>query len=200
VTLISYSEDPDGRISEHAWDLNGDGSFDDATGAIVTQRFSTPGDKQVALRVKDDKGAESTVSRAVTVRVPPPLAPPPAAPSEPRLLSPFPIVRLVGSAVSGGATIRMLAVRAPRGARALVRCSGSGCPAKRVEKLAGRSRLRFRAFEEWLDAGVVLEVFVRRGDRIGKYTRFRIRSGRVPKRTDACLRPGSLRRAPCPRG
>jgi hypothetical protein len=71
---------------------------------------------------------------------------------------------------------------------------------KRVEKLAGRSRLRFRAFEGWLDTGVVLEVFVRRADRIGKYTRFQIRSSRVPKRTDACLRPGTLRRAACPRG
>ncbi len=27
--LVSYSEDADGRISEHAWDLNGDGTFDE---------------------------------------------------------------------------------------------------------------------------------------------------------------------------
>jgi PKD domain len=201
VTFISYSDDPDGRITEHAWDMNGDGNFDEATGAVATQRFSTPGDKQVTLRVKDDKGSSTRVSRTINVRVPPATSPPSArrTVSEPRLLSPFPVVRLVGSAMSGGATIRMLAVRAPRGARALVRCTGSECPVKRVEKVAGRSRVRFRAFEQWLDAGVVLEVFVRRADRIGKYTRFEIRSYRVPKRADACLRPGTLRRAACPR-
>jgi PKD repeat protein len=201
VTFISYSDDPDGRIIEHAWDLNGDGSFDEGTGAVVTRRFSTPGDRQVALRVTDDKGSSTRVFRTITVRVPPAISPAPApsTASEPRLLSPFPVVRLVGSAMSGGARIRMLAVRAPRGARALVRCTGSDCPVKRVEKIAGGSRVRFRAFEEWLDAGVVLEVFVRRGDRIGKYTRFEIRSYGVPKRADGCLRPGTLRRTACPR-
>jgi hypothetical protein len=101
--------------------------------------------------------------------------------------------------MSEGASIRMLAVRAPRGARVLVRCTGPECPVKRVKKIAGRSRVRFGVFEEWLDAGVVLEVFVGRGDRIGKYTRFEIRSSRVPKRTDACLQPGTVRRAACPR-
>jgi hypothetical protein len=201
VTFISYSDDPDGRITEHAWDMNGDGNFGDATGAVVTQRFSTAGDKRVTLRVMDDKGSSTRVSRTITVRVPPATIPPPAPRPAfvPKLLSPFPVVRLVGSAMSGGASIRMLAVRAPRGARALVRCTGSECPVKRVEKVAGRSRVRFRPFEEWLDAGVVLEVFVRRGDRIGKYTRFKIRSNRVPKRADGCLRPGTLRRAACPR-
>jgi hypothetical protein len=208
VTLVSYSEDPDGRISEQLWDLNGDGNFDEGAGPVATVRFSTAGNKQVTLRVKDDKGASSTVSRTLTVRVPAATtsgSPTPAAAQPPRLLSPFPVVRLVGSAMSGGATVRILSVRAPARARVLVRCSGRGCPVKRVEKIAGRAPLRFGALEQWLDAGVVLEVFVRRGDRIGKYTRFEIRASRVPKRTDGCLRPGTLRpgtlrRAACPRG
>ena len=69
MTFVSYSEDADGRISEHAWDLNGDGTFDEV-GAVVTRKFSTAGDKQVTLRVTDDKGASATVSRTLQVRQP----------------------------------------------------------------------------------------------------------------------------------
>jgi hypothetical protein len=92
----------------------------------------------------------------------------------------------------------MLAVRAPTGAPVLVRCSGEGCPVKRVKKKARKARLRVKAFERRLPAGVVLEVFVRSSDRIGKYTRFKIRRNRIPQRTDACLRPGTTRRTACP--
>ena len=206
VTFVSYSEDPDGRITEHAWDLNGDGEFE-ANGAVATRRFSTAGARQVTLRVRDDMGASATVSRTLTVH--PPAASSPAASSPslstpgasppPRLLSPFPVVRLVGSLAPGGAIVRMLSVRAPAGALALVRCSGPGCPVKRVKKVTGKAPLRFGVLERRLLAGVVLEVFVRSGDRIGKFTRFKIRRNRIPKRTDACLRPGTMRRTACPK-
>jgi hypothetical protein len=201
VTFISYSEDPDGHITDHAWDVNGDGTFDEA-GAVVTRRFGTPGDQKVTLRVKDDKGASATVSRMLVVRQPaarPPSPSTPVAPPLPRLLSPFPVVRLVGSLVSGGAVVRMLAVRAPAGALVLVRCHGAGCPVNRVKKVAGKVRLRFGVLERRLPSGVVLEVLVRGGDRIGKYTSFRIRRNRFPQRTDACLRPGTTRRVACPK-
>jgi PKD domain len=203
VTFVSYSEDADGRISEHAWDLNGDGTFDEV-GAVVTRKFSTAGDKQVTLRVTDDKGASATVSRTLQVRQPlaatsPAPSPPKAAsPATPRLLSPFPVVRLIGSIVPEGAMIRMLLVRAPAGALVLVRCRGASCPVKRVKRVAGKALLRFGALERRLDPGVVLEVFVRRGDRIGKYTRFEIRQNRFPKRADACLQPGTIHRVACP--
>jgi hypothetical protein len=203
VTFFSSSEDADGRISEHAWDLNGDGAFDQV-GAVVTRRFSTAGDLRVTLRVTDDNGASATVSRMLTVRQPlvpalPGASTPVAAPSPtPRLLSPFPLVRLIGSLVSGKTIVRMLQVRAPRGALVVVRCRGASCPVKRVKKVAGKARLRFGAFEHQLRPGVVLEVFVRRGERIGKYTHFKIRRNRFPKRTDACLRPGTSQRIACP--
>jgi hypothetical protein len=204
VTLVSSSEDADGRISEHAWDLNGDGAFDQV-GAVVTRRFATAGDLRVTLRVTDDKGASATVSRTLTVRQPLVPAFPggsapvvPAPPSRARLLSPFPVVRLVGSIASGQTIVRMLQVRAPAGALVLVRCRGTSCPVKRVKKVARKRRLRFAAFEQELLPGVVLEVFVRRGDRIGKYTRFAMRRNRFPKRTDSCLRPGTSQRIACP--
>jgi hypothetical protein len=217
VTFVSYSDDPDGRITEQAWDMDADGLFDDATGPLVTRRFSTAGQRMVTLRVTDDNGAVSTLSLTISVREQPPAgatgpSPPPLLqPSPPllwqplvgptplpRVLSPFPIVRLVGSVTERGTQIRLLAVRAPKGAQALVRCLGRGCPVKRTKKVVGRNPVRFDAFKQLMPAGVVLEVLVHRGDSIGKFTRFKFRRNRRPQRADGCLWPGTNRMAPCP--
>jgi hypothetical protein len=97
-----------------------------------------------------------------------------------------------------GTEIRLLAVRAPKGARALVRCLGRGCPLKRATKVVGRDPVRFAGFKSLMPAGVVLEVLVQRGDSIGKFTRFKLRQNRRPQRADGCLWPGTTRMAPCP--
>jgi PKD repeat protein len=200
VTFVSYSDDHDGHISEQAWDLNADGNFDDATGPLVTHRFSAPGGRTVTLRVTDDKGADSTLSLTVFVREQPPssLQPLIGPAPLPSMLSPFPIVRLVGSVTEAGTKIRLLSVRAPKGARALVRCRGRGCPVKRAKKVVGRHPVRFGALKHLMPAGVVLEVLVHRDDTIGKFTRFRLRQNRRPRRADGCLWPGTNRMAPCP--
>jgi hypothetical protein len=209
VTFVSYSDDHDGHITEQAWDMDGDGLFDDATGPLVTRRFSTAGQSTVTLRVTDDEGAASTLSLTISVREQPPagatgLSPPPLrqpliGPTPlPRILSPFPIVRLVGSVIEQGTSIETLAVRAPKGAQALVRCLGRGCPVKRARKVVGRDPVRFGAFKRLMPAGVVLEVLVHRGDSIGKFTRFKLRQNRRPHRADGCLWPGTSRMAPCP--
>lgn len=209
VTFVSYSGDRDGGIAEQAWDMNGDGIFDDATGPIATRRFSLPGDRSITLRVTDDEGAASTLSLTVVVRdqpaasatgpSPPSTRQPVTGPTPlPSLLSPFPIVRLVGSVTHAGTRIRLLAVRAPRGVHVLVRCRGRGCPVKRAEKVVRRTPVRFAALERLMPAHVVLEVLVHRGDRIGKYTRFKLRRNRRPHRADGCLWPGTTRMAPCP--
>jgi PKD domain len=184
VTFVSYSHDSDGRITGQAWDTDGDGAFDDATGPIATKTFSLPGQKTVTLRVVDDRGAAATQSFAVLVRE--------------RLLSPFPSVRLAGSVTPVGTSIRLLSIRAPRGARALVRCRGEGCPLRRAAMVVRRAPARLRAAERVMPPGVVLEVLVRRGYRIGKFTRFKFRRGHPPRRTDGCLWPGTTRMAPCP--
>jgi hypothetical protein len=114
------------------------------------------------------------------------------------MLSPFPIVRLVGSVTELGTRIKLLSVSAPRGARAVVRCRGAGCPVKRAEKLVGRAPVQFAALKRLMPAGVVLDVLVRRGDSIGKYTRFKLRRNRRPQRADGCLWPKTGRMAPCP--
>ena len=204
VTFVSYSDDRDGNVTSQTWDLDGDGAFDDAAGAVVTRRYAVPGPKKVTLLVRDDRGATSTMSLTVQVAAqsgsstlaPQPLVSGPAP--LPKLLSPFPIVRLVGSAAWSGTSIELLTVRAPKGARALVRCRSEDCPVKRIRKTARRKRLRFKAAERIMPTGAVLEVLVRRGDRIGKFTRFRFRRSRRPVRTDGCLWPHTKKMAPCP--
>jgi PKD repeat protein len=209
VTFVSYSDDRDGRITEQTWDLNGDGIFDDAAGPLATRRFSVPGGKTVTLRVTDDKGAASTLSLTVEVLAqpragatspsPPASRQPVAGPTPlPKMLSPFPIVRLVGSVTGRGTRIVLLSVSAPRGARAVVRCRGAGCPVKRAEKLVGRGPVRFAAFQRRMPPGLVLEVLIHRGDSIGKYTRFKLRRKRRPQRADGCLWPNTGGMAPCP--
>jgi PKD domain len=209
VTFVSYSEDRDGHITNQAWDLNGDGNFDDATGPLVTRRFSVPGARTVTLRVTDDQGAASTLSLTISVQEQPPAAatgastPPSLQPvvgpaALPRMLSPFPIVRLVGSVTAVGTEIHVLSVRAPKGAHVLVRCLGRGCPIKHAKKVVGGGPVRFGALKRLMPAGVVLEVLVHRGDSIGKYTRYKLRRNRRPHRADGCLWPGTTRMAPCP--
>jgi hypothetical protein len=115
------------------------------------------------------------------------------------MLSPFPIVRLVGSVTDVGTQIDLLTVRAPKGARATIRCRGRGCPvSRRAKKVVGRAPVRFDAFKRALPAGVVLEVLVDRGGSIGKFTRFKLRQNRRPQRADGCLWPHTTRMAPCP--
>jgi glucose/arabinose dehydrogenase/Ca2+-binding RTX toxin-like protein len=75
VTLdASGSTDPDSPPPlTFAWDLDGDGQFDDATGPVVSQTYVTPGDYAPAVRVSDSDGAYGTAS--ASLHVTDPLAP-----------------------------------------------------------------------------------------------------------------------------
>jgi PKD repeat protein len=215
VNLTSDSSD-DGGLAEQLWDLDGDGAFDDASGSRAKLMFTAPGNHTVSLLVRDGHGATSTVSKVITARRSTLLQPitnqpgsnsppakgnpgPSAGLSQPvlRLISPFPVVRLTGSVVKRGTRVRRLSVRAPAGSKVFVRCRGRGCPVKRAAKLVTRSTVRVRAFERLLRPGTLLEVLVRRGDQMGKYTSFRIRPKRVPKRIDGCLPPSASRGVTC---
>ena len=73
VTFTDTSTDPDGTIAGRAWDLNGDGVFDDATGPTAGRMFATPGAYTVSEKVTDNGGAPSVATRVVVVSpVPPP--------------------------------------------------------------------------------------------------------------------------------
>lgn len=121
---------------------------------------------------------------------------PPAAPL--RLLSPFPVVRLQGVVTGGGTRVVRLTIQAPPGARATVRCGGRSCPFRRISRIVKGETVRVRRLERSLRPGTVIEVLVSRTGRIGKYTRFVIRRGEVPKRIDLCLWPGASRGSDCP--
>jgi len=53
----SGSSDPDGDPLTYAWDLDGDGAFNDSTLQSPTYTFATSGEHRVRLEVEDTKGA-----------------------------------------------------------------------------------------------------------------------------------------------
>jgi hypothetical protein len=188
VRFVSYACDPDGRLSEQAWDLDGDGSFGDAFGPSASRAFQA-GSRVVSLRVTDGEGAVAVRRRTVDVAPGRPEYLVPRPPPPLRLLSPFPVIRLAGRVTEFGVRVRRLSVRsAPVCSRVTVRCRGERCPWRSSTKVMGRRPLRFRKLERFLPAGVVLEVLVRKRDRIGRYTRWRLRGSRPPVRRDLCLR------------
>ena len=109
-------------------------------------------------------------------------------------MDPFPVVRIRGELARGGARVKLLRVTAGRRAVVRVRCRGRGCPVRRVRRKPGR----LTKFERFLPAGTRITIRVTRPERIGKYVRLRIRDGRPPARTDACVVPGTSGPSPCP--
>lgn len=182
IMLTSTSADPDGPIFSQSWDLDGDGSFDDATGAVASVSFVDPGTYVVRLLVSDRDGAATVGVVPIAVG---------ARPLE--QLSPFPIVRIVARVGLTGTRVRELDVDAPSSASVKIRCRGKGCPFGRVTRAAPRiSRLlRIRRLRRHvLRPGALLQVWVTEPEQIGKYTRFRIRDVKRPSRADGCVMPG----------
>jgi glucose/arabinose dehydrogenase len=60
------SSDPEGKPLSYSWDLNGDGTFGDATGPTASYTYATAGVYHPSLRVTDDQGASDTASVTVT--------------------------------------------------------------------------------------------------------------------------------------
>lgn len=187
---------PAGRLARQAWDLDGDGEFDDAEGPVAGASFSASGAHVVGLQVTDRRGVSDVSRRTVMVDTAYALPRPDSA----RLMSPFPVVTLGGRLAGNGARIKLLTVRAPVCALVQVSCRGGGCPVRSASAYAGRKPLRLGRFERRLAGGSVLTVRVSKGNLIGKFTEFRIRSGAEPRRRDMCLRPGSKAGSRCPRG
>jgi PKD domain len=196
VVFSSWSCDPDDRLVRHAWDFDGDGDFDDASGPVVRRVFPRRGARTVGLEVTASGGATDVMHRSLVVDSEYALP----RSKQARVMSPYPVVRIAGRLTRQGARIRLLSVtRAPKCAVVRVSCRGRSCPAKRVRRFKGRGQLRFRPFQRRLRARTVLTVRVSRGDSIGKYTRFKIRAGKAPLRRDRCLRPGESVGSACPR-
>ncbi|MBY0395909.1 MAG: PKD domain-containing protein, partial [Thermoleophilia bacterium] len=79
VTFTDTSTDPDGTIASRAWDLDGDGAYDDSAAAGPTFVYAAAGDVTVRLRVTDDDGDTATASRVITVTQAPLPEPPPSS-------------------------------------------------------------------------------------------------------------------------
>jgi PKD repeat protein len=61
------STDPNSDPLTYSWDLNGDQVYGDATGAIQTKSYPTPGNYRVAVRVSDGHGGMDTAVDFVSV-------------------------------------------------------------------------------------------------------------------------------------
>ena len=60
------SSDPEGQPITYAWDLDGDGGFDDSTASQPSFTYTQPGTYTARLRVTDTQGA-STISSPLTI-------------------------------------------------------------------------------------------------------------------------------------
>ena len=191
VSLLSTSTDPASPITAFAWDLSGTGVFAGG-GAVSGTSFGTPGQHVVRLRVTDAAGVSAVAAETIDV-----------AASSLRLMHPFPIVRIAARGAGAGIRLKLLSVRAPAGARIAVGCSGKGCPVKSQSRIAaagkpGAAPLEFRRFQRFLRPGVVLQIRISKPGEIGKYTRFVVRRGRLPARSDACIGSAAGKPIPCP--
>jgi PKD repeat protein len=196
ISLRSFSYDPDGTITAQRWDLDGDGDFDeDATGPTAFTVFSAAGPRIVRLEVRDSSGAIQTETQPITVK---PRNVAPVTASGLSLLNPFPIVRLAGSVYPRGVKVRLLEAKAPRRSTVTVRCAGKRCPTKKIVRTSRRKPVRFKSMIRFLGAGTIISVSITKRGQIGKYTRWLIRGGKVPKRKDLCLYPGRTKAARCP--
>jgi glucose/arabinose dehydrogenase len=66
------SNDPDGDTLTYAWDLDGDGAFDDGSAATASTTYTQPGTRTATLRVTDPSGASGTASVTISVGNTPP--------------------------------------------------------------------------------------------------------------------------------
>jgi PKD repeat protein len=211
ITFTSSSTDADGAVRDHAWELDGDSDFNDASGPTATVTYRTAGARTVTLWVTDDRGASGLAFQTVAVQpaaAPAETAPPASAGvlgssrrSPARTPALTATVRIRGQILRGVVSIRLLTVQADHGSTIIVRCSGRGCPF-RTARARSRSFARIvsiKRLQRRLRAGTVIRVMVTKPGRIGRYTRFRLRSGAAPDRRDLCLRHGSDRPFSCVR-
>jgi len=120
-------------------------------------------------------------------------------------LSPPPLVRIVGRTTKVGARITRLSVRAPVGATIISKCVAKNkrrCPySQRVVGVAGAVGTRtihVNGFERSFRAGVVLQLYVVKAGRTGKYTSFKIQLRKTPLRRDGCVTGLTLIPVGCP--
>jgi PKD repeat protein len=226
TSFQSTSSDPDGGqdIASLGWDLDGNGTYGDATGPTATRVFPTAGTYPVALQVTDSVGVEAVELQHVSVRLlgSPSLAgspfnstfvSTPLTPISSNAASKMSVpgrrtkvgivtgvrVSIAGRVFEGATRITRLLVSAPSGAVVTARCTGPRCPVKHERHRAhARRRVRLHTLERMLDAGTRVVVTVTKRGLVGKQIQFTIRRTQPPVRRELCLVPGAKRAAQCP--
>jgi hypothetical protein len=72
IPLSATASDPDGTIATRKWDLDGDGAFDDATGATAVAKFATAGAHKVSFEATDNDGGKAVATKTLTITAPTP--------------------------------------------------------------------------------------------------------------------------------
>jgi PKD repeat protein len=221
VVFTSTASDPDGSgdIRSIQWDLNGDGTYSDATGPRAQMTFQNPGDYTIGQKVTDAGGASTITTQTVSVKRPAPAVNTPAAAvpfsgapvsgagtpgTAPKTaLRAFAGVRLqIAGSVAGRLTrITQLLVVGPGGASVRANCKGRGCPRRAVRsRMPASGRLRLKRLERTLQAGAHIVVTIAKPGFVTKQIVLSIRQGKAPLRTERCVIPGSRQRktGPCP--
>jgi PKD repeat protein len=192
VTFASVSGDPDGPLPTEAWDLDGDGQYDDATGKTASRTFTTAGAHTVRLRVQDSVGAAGAAALTINVR-PRPVSPPGDLPQLAAR------VRVTSEPGRKSTLIRTLRVRAPRGATVKVRCIGRGCPKRGASSTRSKGKvMRVKWLQHRLRAGTRITISVTRKGYIGSFTALVVRRSKGISRDDLCLVPGKKKPRTCP--
>jgi PKD repeat protein len=188
ITFLSTSTDADGPIAQQAWDLDNDGKYDDATGALASTKKLKKGTHQVRLRVTDSKGASAIATVPVKVGALPPTAPPDTT-------------KTLGFAPrSWGIKVVALYVRVPKRTTVRLLCSGHGCPSGKFLKRSGKrgAVLRFNRFRGNLRAGAKITVVSSRTGSIAEYFTYKVRSGyKEPVKLKRCKAPGAKKYRSC---
>jgi glucose/arabinose dehydrogenase/PKD repeat protein len=65
------SSDPQGHALAYAWDLDGDGAFDDSTSSTPSHTYTQPGEHQVRLEVTGTGGSRGRATTTIEVGQPP---------------------------------------------------------------------------------------------------------------------------------
>jgi hypothetical protein len=117
--------------------------------------------------------------------------------AEPKMIRPYPTVRISGHLTSSGANVTRLSVKAPKGVRITLTCSGPSCPVREVAQAT--AVFHIQQFERELRAGTKLTITITRRGYISKVTTITIRRGKSPARADRCQNPGQAKLIRCPK-
>ncbi len=185
------------RVRLTATESNSQASSEDSNPTAVVEPKPyrpTVGESDTCTHVKPTGSGQGTFNSGT--QTPAGSEPPPVAQSTLQFIRPFPVIRVAGRFVGQRTKLTRVTVRTPRGTRLRIRCSGHGCPYKR--KAVAAKLIGVRSLQRTYRAKAQIEFLVTQPEKIGKYTRIRMRRGKAPLRIDSCLMPGKSKPVKCP--